>query len=378
MPLVLAALARDEHDPAVRALVEVLGGAPVEVSERLVDVPTTRSRRLRLAAGAELVLHDGALVALVLHLVPTSFSRQTIDLSAWVAGVGAAPDLAAFTAVLGTGWRFASGHRTFAVGGGHLRLTERSSHLVAVTFCAQDPRTVCRPEDEDCEACAGLPVRVPGDDDALDLDATLTALDEGVADGWLRASTAYVPLADLRLLHASRLMEQVESQATCRRCGRVLCLTASRDAPPTLRHLPYDVARRRPLDPLPPVEEWGDDARVAASRDAMRYVDHEPGTWFLVAQGGELYLDARYSYSAVIDSSALVRLDEPELADYRTHGHDALTRLARRIHDSAPYTESSPYRARDLYQGPGGSALRDAVSAATVEHTWAAEQRRAR
>lgn len=108
----------------------------------------------------------------------------------------------------------------------------------------------------------------------------------------------------------------------------------------------------------------------------MEYVDHEPGTWFLVEEGGILYLDARYSYSALIDDSALVLLSDTEVAAYRGGGRDVLSDLARGIHHSAPYRPESTYFARDLYRGPDGQAYRDAVSAAISEHTWAAEQRR--
>jgi hypothetical protein len=52
----------------------------------------------------------------------------------------------------------------------------------------------------------------------------------------------------------------------------------------------------------------------------MRYVDHEPAAWFLVEDDGIHYLDARYSYSALIDDSALIRLDDTELrGDRRPH-----------------------------------------------------------
>lgn len=108
----------------------------------------------------------------------------------------------------------------------------------------------------------------------------------------------------------------------------------------------------------------------------MRYVDHEPGAWFLVEDAGILYLDARYSYSAIIDDSALVRLDASELRAYEAGGHTYLSELAQGIHHSAPYREESHYHARDLYRGADGTALRDAVSAAIAHHTWAAEQRR--
>ncbi|MBF4512486.1 hypothetical protein ITJ66_08290 [Plantibacter sp. VKM Ac-2885] len=108
----------------------------------------------------------------------------------------------------------------------------------------------------------------------------------------------------------------------------------------------------------------------------MRYVDHEPGAWFLVEDEDARYLDARYSYSAVIDDSALIRLDDVELAAYRSGGHDALSDLARRVHNSAPYRAESPFFSRNLYRGPYGEAYRSAVATAIADHTWIAEQRR--
>ena len=108
----------------------------------------------------------------------------------------------------------------------------------------------------------------------------------------------------------------------------------------------------------------------------MRYLDHHPGAWFLLEQDGVLYLDARYSYSAVIDDSALIRLDDTESEAYRRGGHDYLSGLARRIHNSAPYAQTSRFYGRDLYRGPGGTRYREAVAVAIADHTWAAEQRR--
>jgi hypothetical protein len=109
---------------------------------------------------------------------------------------------------------------------------------------------------------------------------------------------------------------------------------------------------------------------------AMRYVDHEPGAWFLVQEEDTLYLDARYSYSALIDDSALVRLSDTEVDAFHAGGHDYLSELAGRIHDSGPYREESAYFVRDLYRGPDGSEHRRAVGVAIGDHTWAAEQRR--
>jgi hypothetical protein len=106
----------------------------------------------------------------------------------------------------------------------------------------------------------------------------------------------------------------------------------------------------------------------------MRYVDHEPAAWFLVEDEGVLYLDARYTYSALIDDSALIRLDDTELRGYLSGGRDYISDLARGIDHSAPYRVESAYFARDLYRSPGGPKLRDAVGAAIVDHTWAAHR----
>lgn len=110
----------------------------------------------------------------------------------------------------------------------------------------------------------------------------------------------------------------------------------------------------------------------------VRYVDHEPGMWFLVEQEGSLYLDARYSYSALIDDSALIRLSDAEHTTYLAGGHDALSDLAGRVHNSAPYRSESPFFSRDLYRSADGAQYREAVSAAIADHTWIAEHRRNR
>lgn len=139
-----------------------------------------------------------------------------------------------------------------------------------------------------------------------------------------------------------------------------------------------DEARRRPMDAVPPVEEWGDAARVAAARDAMQHVDHEPGAWFLVTARGELFLEARYVVSSVVDDVALVRLTAAEVAAYRDRGRDHLSDLARHLHDHGPHREDSPFRERDLYRGPDARGLRDEVAAAIADHTWLGAQRQRR
>lgn len=91
---------------------------------------------------------------------------------------------------------------------------------------------------------------------------------------------------------------------------------------------------------------------------------------------GNFYLDARYSYSAAIDSSALICLNESERKRFEAGRHDYISELAQQIHMSAPYSDTSHYFARDLYRGPDASEYREAVGKAIVNHTWIAQQRR--
>jgi hypothetical protein len=373
LPVVLDALALSEEHPATRRLAEALGGALVAVLERSVGVPVRRSRRLQFPSGAEIALHDDAVVAVVL---------PGADLPDWIAGVGSDATLDDLAKAIGSRARFAGfGTPYFAIDGGFARARfcddrgwKDPGNLLSLTFTVDQPGLAIRPEDDDCPTCGDLLVR--GDDDGVDVAPTVAALAAALASGALDEDTHWVRLDDLQPLHASGLMERAESQLTCRACRRIICLTLFRDASPALGFHVMDDARRRPLEAIPPVEQWGDAERIARERDAMQYVDHEPASWFLVQQRGVLYLDARYSHSAMIDDSALVRLDDAELAAYRSGGHDYLTSLARRIHDSAPYREDSPYHSRNLFRQPGGKQLREAVGAAIVNHTWLAQQRR--
>ncbi len=110
----------------------------------------------------------------------------------------------------------------------------------------------------------------------------------------------------------------------------------------------------------------------------MHYLDHEPGAWFLLEHQGHVYLDARYGHSALIDDSALIRLNAAEVEAYRIGGHEYLNDLAGRIHHSGPYLEASRCFPRDLYRGSGGPTYRRAVAEAVADHTWIAERRRPR
>ena len=108
----------------------------------------------------------------------------------------------------------------------------------------------------------------------------------------------------------------------------------------------------------------------------MKYLDHNPGQWFLLEWQGALYLDYRYSYSAIIDDSALMKLSDEECRQYKAHGRTYLSDLATAAHNSGPYRKESSFYARNLYRGTNSKELRAAVSVAVVDHTWAAEQRR--
>ncbi len=108
----------------------------------------------------------------------------------------------------------------------------------------------------------------------------------------------------------------------------------------------------------------------------MKYLDHNPGQWFLLEWQGALYLDYRYSYSAIIDDSAFMKLSDEECRQYKARGRNYLSELATAAHMSAPYRGESSFYARNLYRGPNGKELRSAVSAAVTDNTWTAEQRR--
>ena len=104
----------------------------------------------------------------------------------------------------------------------------------------------------------------------------------------------------------------------------------------------------------------------------MRVVDCGPQSWYLFDDGENLYLDARYVYSALIDDSVLIRLSDAERAAYMEHGHAYLDRLQEEIHNSGPYVDGTPYSRRDLYRQDGGAARRRAVGSAVS--AWRADR----
>lgn len=380
----LDALALAEQDPEVQALVRALGGEPFEVRERLIDAPAYRSRRMLFASGGEIILHDDAVVAVLLELVPSPPARRAIDLARWIPGASNDATLDDLKKAVGTEREWAGfGTPCFPVGGGFVRADFRDrrgwnepGNLVRIAVVLERPGLSCAPDDDDCAICADLLIRAG--EDEVDVAATTLALQAALDAGDLTEDLHWVRLADLEPLHVSGLMQRVESQLTCTACRRIICFTLHRDSPASFEHHVLNDARRHPLEAIPPVDRWGDEARVAADRDAMHYLDHRPGGWFLVEQHGDLYLDARYVVNSMVDASALIRLDESEVAAYRAGGHDYISELAGRINDDGPHREQSPFMGRDLYRGPDAGAYKDAVAAAIVNHTWMAEQRRLR
>lgn len=385
LPLILDALGATEEDPRVELLITAFGGHPAKVIERLIGEPARRTRWLRFASGGEIILHDGAVVAVVLHVRPSAIANRGIDLGAWVDGVGNDTTLDQLKAALRAPRKFAGfGRPYFVLDAGYVQTTfvndrgwKDPGNLVALTVTEHQPVSVCDPADDDCPSCADLLVRLPAAD-GIDVDTTINELQRAVSDGRIQESSAWVRLGDLRQLHDSGLMARVESQFTCSACHRVACFTLSRDAAATFGYYTLNEARQRPLEPIPQIGLWGDGDRISADVDEMHFVAHEPGRWFLVHQHDTLFLSARYVINTMLDDTAMIELNDTETAAYRAGGRTYIARLADKIHDGAPHQESSPYFSRNLLRGPDREAYRVALDRAMVNHTWLAQQRQRR
>lgn len=379
LPEIIDALTREESDPAVQRLVSAFGGDP-GVRETALGEPVVTTRRLGFACGGEIVVRDGVVAAIILHVKP-GFPHHL--LSEWT-GVSDDATLGDLVEGIGARRRFAGISVPYLeLDGAYARADfldgrgwNTPGNLRALAIVSERPGLALAPDAEDCTVCAGLLVRFPSPASGLDASATVARIIAAVDAGALREDPRWVPFGDALALQASGLMDNVESHAKCLRCHRVLCLALSPHEPGTLHYLNASGAARRRMGIVPPLEQWADDARIARARREMRYVDHDPGRWFLVEQEDVLFLESRYAISSMAEDSALVRLDADELRDYRASGREALTALALRIDRSGAATERSPYFARDLYRSDESGRLRDAVSRAIINHTWLAEQRR--
>ena len=105
----------------------------------------------------------------------------------------------------------------------------------------------------------------------------------------------------------------------------------------------------------------------------MKYLDHNPGQWFLLQWQGALYLNYRYSHTDIADDSAFMKLSNEERYQYDTRGREALQELAEAARNSGPYRKESPYYERNLFRGPGSKELSSAVGTAIADHTLSAE-----
>ncbi|WP_147918134.1 hypothetical protein [Ruania zhangjianzhongii] len=384
LPVILNALGQPETSTAVGELVDAFELPPVEIWEKTAGAPVRQVRRLLFDSGGEIVLHNDAVAAVLLHLLPTGNATRGVHLAHWIAGSRNDASLDDLAKALRSPARTApEAMPYFSVDGGYLQPTFKPGHpwrkkggLLRVTITPTNPGRTALPKDDDCPTCRRLLVRNDDFRGGVDVDATIRELTSNQAVGLLTEDATRVRLADLRPLYDSGLMERVESQLTCKSCKRIICFTLARDSAPTFDYYTWSAAVMRPRDPIPPVEQWGDAARIVQAEDELHYVDHARSGWFLLSRRADLYLDARYSYSGIIDDSVLIRLDESECEAYRTGGRDYLSDLAMRMHNSSPFQEKSPYYARDLYRGPDGTRYRREVSAAVADHTWMAERRR--
>lgn len=108
----------------------------------------------------------------------------------------------------------------------------------------------------------------------------------------------------------------------------------------------------------------------------LRVIDWAPGEWFLLeTSNGEIVLDARYSYSAIVDDSALLKFDSDELRGWRAEGRAFVTDLAQNVSDQYVTLRSEPqvysrWWQRDLYRSDDGARWRSEVSDAI--HDWPA------
>ncbi len=383
LPVLVDALSGAEADEEVQRLVEAFGGEPASVAEHCLGEPVNRVRKLRFSSGGEIVLYDGAVVGAILHVEPTAGCPGVVDLGQWIAGATNAATLDELKAALELPVRFAGFSSPYvAVGHGYacFRFIRRDGsggwkepgNLARIVVTGKAPGLAMLDGDE-CPTCSDLLVR---GERGVDVDATIGQLEAAVSSQAIAEDAHWVTLGDLTAIHASGLVARAESQLRCRTCRRVICLTLYRDGPATFGYHVRDDAMLRPMEPIPPVEQWGSAERIAMAQAAMQYVDHEPGCWFLVRQGDALYFDARYSLG-VADDSALIELNGEEREGYRIGGRSYLAELAKRMQRRPAGRRGSPYYSRDLSRrgGEAGRDYRGEFSAAITDDTWQAEQR---
>lgn len=265
----LDALGCSWDEPPVIRLLQELGGEPSLVRERLVGEPPIRSRRLGFPDGVEVIAHEDVVEAVMLWLVPTGMGAAA-QLGRWIPGVDNQATLDEVRQAFGESARFSGPGSTYStLGEGFLKMNFASTlgnnlpgNLRELVFSRTEPGSIARPELDDCLSCSDLLVR--DDAGAMDLSATIEALQSAVASKELSESFHWVPLADLLPLVNSELMDRVESQFDCKTCRRIIALTGDRGQSPTFTYLSHAQMERRPMGLIPPVEQWGDEERLRA------------------------------------------------------------------------------------------------------------------
>ncbi|MBM7439344.1 hypothetical protein [Streptomyces sp. HB132] len=348
------ALLMAEHDDVVQRAVELLGSNPL-ISEFEVGAPAHRDRYLTFGSGGEIMLRDGAVTAILFHVQPTEAAPHGFTgLSTLIPGLSRDASRSQVEEALGGPIVGRAGlNATHAVGSGFVKVfydawakKDAPNHLRLIQVTAEDTYAKTDPADERCPGCAGLLIRTTSASGGVDVDATITALHNGVAAGRLRQAHNWVALDDMLRLHDSGLMERVEAQLGCTICHRYLFLALHRDADPTYEYVSLNDTYRRTPEQVPPVERWGDAARIAREAQRPERIATDGNTWILFAKGKHLFMNARCWYSAV-EGSRLIRLQAAEVRQYERDGEAYLSRLQEAINRTWT-SDDDPWRSRDL------------------------------
>ncbi|TXS12895.1 hypothetical protein [Streptomyces sp. wa13] len=364
------ALLMAERDDAVQRVIGLLGSDPV-ISEFEVGAPAHHDRCLTFSSGGEIMLRDGTVTAILFHVQPTEAAPHGFpELGGLLPGLGRDASRSQVEEALGAPIAGRTGtSATHRVGGGFVKVfydawaeKDEPNHLKLIQMTAEDTYAGTDPADERCPGCAGTLIRAGSASDGVDVDATITSLRSGVAAGHLRQEHRWVALDDLLRLHDSGLMEHVAAQLGCTICHRRIFFALHRDADPTFEYASLNDARRRTPERVPPVERWGDAARIAWEAQRPEQIATDGSTWILFARGKHLFMNARCWYSAV-DGSRLIRLTASEVSRYERDGGAYLSRLQESINRTWT-SNDDPWRSRDLTQS--GMSDEEAIEASTA------------
>ncbi|MEV5688499.1 hypothetical protein AB0L68_35875 [Streptomyces sp. NPDC052164] len=348
------ALLMAERDDVVQRAIELLGSNPV-ISEFEVGAPVHHDRYLTFASGGEIVLRDGTVTAILFHVQPTEAApRGFTGISTLIPGLSRDASRSQVEEALGEPIVGRTGpNAAHSVGGGFVKLfydrwanKDAPGHLKLIQMTAEDTYARTDPADERCPGCAGVLTRTTSASDGVDVFATITALHDGVAAGRLRQAHNWVALDDMLRLHDSGLMEHIEAQLGCTICHRHICFALHRDADPTFEYVSLNDTYRRTPEQVPPVELWGDAARIAREAERPERIATDGSTWVLFSKGKHLFMNARCWYSAV-EGSRLIRLKAAEVRQYERDGEAYLSRLQETINRTWT-SNDDPWRSRDL------------------------------